>query len=301
VTSLLLPFLLAAHSFAPAGLADSLFSAGDYYAAATEYRRDLFFGSASDPALERLKLGLSYGASGETGRAARALRDAGEAGPGNRFVSGLALAGLRAGTDNLDGARLELLDLLAFESVPERRSRLDASLGWLEARDGNLVEASASYDRTGKDDVARELERIAGLRPKNPTVALVLSSFLPGTGEFYAGRPLNGLLSLVVNGASAAGVYLLARDDDWVSAVVVFAAFFLRFYSGSRSNAVDFSEDFNLALREKELDRLIAEMRLRPDWFGPAESLTGLPVRTALASPAPGKGPGSAPAPVRSE
>jgi hypothetical protein len=147
-------------------------------------------------------------------------------------------------------------------------------------------------DRAARPSVAEELRRIGGLHPRDPTLAIILSSFVPGAGEIYAGRPLYGLASLLVTGSTAAGVWLLARDDDWVSAAVLFSLVFLRFYDGSRRNAGDYAEEFNLAVRRRELDRLALAERLEPDWFGRAEFLTGI----SFPDPETAAAPASAPA-----
>lgn len=273
------------------GLPEQLHQQGRYHAAATEYQRRLFFGS-TEPAVDRLRLAMSLAGSGETGRAARALRTVIETGGEPSSAAAMALAGLYERTGDYPLARFELLDGIVFSPDSSQREQLSSALGWVEAHAGNWTGAAQALERAGRPSVAEELRRIGGLHPKDPTLAIILSSFLPGAGEIYAGRPLHGLASLLVTGSTAAGVWLLARDDDWVSAAVLFSLVFLRFYDGSRRNAGDFAEDFNLALRRRELDRLARAEKLEPDWFGRAEFLTGI----RFSSPGTTAAPASAPA-----
>lgn len=284
MTALLLAVLVAA------GLPEELHAQGRYRAAATEFQRRLFLGS-SEPLLDRLRLGMSLAGSGETDRAAAALRAAAEGNGPLAPAATLALAGLHDREGRHALARFELLDGLLIIPDSARGRELNAGLGWLELRERNWTGAADAYERAGRTDLSGEMRRIDGLRPKNPTIALVLSSFVPGAGEFYAGRPVHGLGNLLVTGASAAGVYLLAREDDWVSAAVLFSLVFLRFYDGSRRNAADFARDFNRALRQQQLERLASTGPLEPDWFGPAERLAGIRFPAAETAAAPASAP----------
>ncbi len=256
-------------------LADSLFNGRFYTAAATEYKRALFLGS-ENPGLDHLKLGLSLGAAGRTEAAAEALRNTAEHHRSLSYQAGLALAGLFAMNNKTDRARLELLDLLIFTRDSVRRVELNSSIGWLELTDNNLSEAATSYEKAGRISVAAQVNRAGQLPGRNPTIAMVLSSLIPGTGEIYAGRPVTGLLSLLVTGGSAAGVYYAVRSDDWMTAAVVFSVLFLRFYNGSRRNALSFAEEFNRVRRQQQLTELAIAEQLQPDWFSPAHKLTGL-------------------------
>jgi tetratricopeptide (TPR) repeat protein len=275
----LLP-LLAVLAAAPTDLADRIFAAGAYHSAATEYQRLLFAETVEEPAVARLKLGLSLGAAEETDRAVDALRRAGEEEPDVSFEAGMAMAGLLAHDRRPERARLELLDLLIFTTDSARREELNAALAWLDLQELSVDAAVAGYNRAGLADVAADVDKLNSLPRRSPTAAMLISSIVPGSGEIYAGRTLTGLLSLLVTGSAAAGTYLAARSDDWVTATIVFSVLFLRFYNGSRSNATDFAEEFNRRQLEKGIAGLSDAHRLEPDWF------RGICRRTGLSCPA---------------
>lgn len=289
--------LLAASAAAQTELADRLYAAGEYASAATEYQRVLFSETADEPALVRLKLGLSLGAADETDRAVDALRRAGEEEPGVGFEAGMAVAGLLANDRRLERARLELLDLLIFTTDSARRGEIDAALAWIDLQDLAVRAAAAGYTRAGLDDVAAGVEKLNSLPRRSPTAAMLMSSIVPGSGEIYAGRTLTGLLSLLVTGSAAAGTYWAAKSDDWVTAAIVFSVLFLRFYNGSRINATDFAEEFN----RRQLQRGIAELSdtrsLEPAWFGSICLKTGLSCPAALGPSL--RNPGKSVLPVR--
>lgn len=295
--------LLAVSAAAQTGLADRLFAAGEYASAATEYQRVLFAETAREPAIVRLKLGLSLGAAEETERAVDALRRACEEEPEVRFEAGMALAGLLAQDRRPERARLELLDLLIFTTDSARRRDLSAALAWLDLQDLALEAAGAGYTRAGLPDAAAGVGRLNSLPHRSPAAAMLMSSIVPGSGEIYAGRTLTGLLSLLVTGSAAAGTYLAARSDDWVTAAIVFSVLFLRFYNGSRYNATDFAEEFNRRRLEQGIAKLSDTHRLEPDWFEGICQKTGLNCPAALSRSLqnPETSAQPAPAPVRHE
>ena len=272
--------LLAVSTGARTDLADRLYSAGQYASAATEYQRVLFAETADEPAVVRLKLGLSLGAAEEIDRAVDALSRAGGEDPEVSFEAAMAVAGILARDRRTERARLELLDMLVFTTDSVRRAELNAALAWLDLQDQAVEAAEAGYAGAGLTDVAADVGRLNFLPRRSPTAAMLMSSVVPGSGEIYAGRTLTGLLSLLVTGSAAAGTYLAARSDDWVTATIVFSVLFLRFYNGSRYNATDFAEEFNRRKLEEGIAELSNRHRLEPDWFG------GICRKTGLACPA---------------
>lgn len=268
--------LFATLSTLPGTIGDRLYEQGLYGAAATEYLRELHAGTA-DAGRVRLKLAFSYAASDETEPAAAELRrlamegdwPAGPAPTPFGPAATSALAGLFARQGRFERARLEL-DGLAAHLPASFLPAFHRQLAWLELNCGLLTAAASRYERSDRADLAQRLA-IAPAR-RSPELAIGLSAFLPGAGEIYAGRTADGLLSLLVTGASAAGTWYAARSGDWVSAGLVFTALFLRFYNGARANAADRAEDFNRAA----LRRYVMELDAEPDWFGPAEAVTGL-------------------------
>jgi len=275
-TALLLLTCAASLAAGPAPLADSLFLAGDYAGAATEFRRALFSGPPGDSSGVLLRLGLSLGLAGELDRAARFFALIPGADTAARHAGGTALAGLLVRQGDLEEAQLTVLELRTSIDAAGLRPELDGQLAWLNARLGRPDAAAASLKRAGRDADAA-IARSAGAGPRrSASTAALLSSILPGTGELYAGRPGAGLLSFAVNAGTGAGIYFAARDEDWVGACVLFVFGFMRFYNGSRANAADFAEEFNRRQRQLRLDALVAERLGEPDWFVGVRRATGL-------------------------
>ena len=266
-------------------IGDSLLRHGFDVEAVREFRRSLWLSDTNDASagLTRLKLGLGLAAANQLTGAADELRAAGRinadlAEPGQK-----ALAGSYARRKRYDLAAFELSDLLVFTPDSARRSSLNSAIGWLRLQEGDIASAASSYDRAGMTDVANAIRSSKEDGRRSPTLAAVLSSFVPGSGEFYAGRPGNGLLAFFVTAGSLVWAVAAARNDDWVSASVIVSTFFWRFYNGSRANAVAYTEEFNSTLRRQRVTGLSARLA-EPDWFSESESLMGYRLRPDTAA-----------------
>ncbi len=276
-------------------LGDSLLKHGFFSEATREFRRLLWLSdSASSPVLSppssplspsssliplaHLKLGLSLAATSELPAAAEEMQAAGRINPELSEPAQSAMAGFYANARRYDLAAFELSDLLVFTRDSARRASLQSAIGWLQLREGALASAAQSYDLAGLHDVATALRASSEGPQRSPTLAAIMSTFVPGSGEAYAGRPANGLLALAVTAGSLVWTVAAARSDDWVSASVIFGAVFWRFYNGSRANAITFADDHNSASRLRRIARLSAELS-EPDWFSGTDSLLGFRVR----------------------
>jgi len=272
-------------------LGDSLLKHGFNNEAAREFRRSLYLSDSGDAVvgLTRLKLGLSLAAGGQLPDAAEELRAAGRLVPNLTEPGQTALAGLYARRGRYYLAQLELSDLLVFTRDSARRTSLNAAIGWLHLQQEDISSAADNFEKADMSEVASSL-RSTGREPRrSPFAAAILSTFVPGSGEVYAGRPGTGLLAFVVTAGSLVWAVAAARNDDWVSASVIVSTLFWRFYNGSRTNAAAFADDFNAASRRRRvagLSRRLAE----PEWFKGTDSLLGYKLKpdTVIADSAPG-------------
>lgn len=228
--------------------------------------------------LTHLKLGLSLAAASQLQLAAEELRTAGRITPELAEPAQTALAGYYTRSKRYDLATFELSDLLVFTRDSVRRATLNSALGWLRLQEGDVASAASSYDLAGKPDVASALRFAKAAPYRSPTIAAVLSSFVPGSGEAYAGRPASGLLAFAVTAGSLVWAVTAAKSDDLVSASVIVSSLFWRFYNGSRANAAAFADEYNSAARHRRIASLTPQVA-EPDWFGGMDSLIGYKVR----------------------
>ncbi len=87
------------------------------------------------------------------------------------------------------------------------------------------------------------------------TKAKILSFILPGAGQIYAGKYLQGLISFSWNAAMAylsANSFINEREFDGI----VFASLFLRFHRGNLQNAEKIVDEKNQNIRNESLNYL---------------------------------------------
>jgi len=261
-------------------LGDSLLKHRFAVQAAQEFRRRLWLADSDERSagLTRFKLGLSLAASGQLQAAAQELTTAGRLDPDLTEPAQKTIAGYYAHEARYDLAAFELSDLLVFTSDSARRAALNSTVGWLRLQEGDVASAASSYELAGRHDVANTLRLARDGGHRSPTLAAVMSSLIPGSGEIYAERTGLGLLAFAVTAGSLAWAIVAARDDDWMSASVIVSTLFWRFYNGSRANAVAFADQYNLAARKRLIAGLSGQLA-EPDWYSRTDSLLGYKVR----------------------
>ena len=100
---------------------------------------------------------------------------------------------------------------------------------------------------------------------KDVNKAQWLSQFIPGAGQFYVGKPLDGMISIVVQ---AAGIYFAVLSFEqhyYVSAWLIGAALFGAFHLGGVRRAEVLALEYNrkkmLLFNEKVREQLLAVMK----------------------------------------
>lgn len=238
-------------------LADSLYAHGDYYGAATEYERFLFDNPSDDRADEtRFQLALAFSRSGEPEKAEDILKGLIDRSPSWGKRARTALIALYFREKNYPLARMEVNDLLLSNPPPAEKNRLYALAGLLDLEEHNPASAALNFARAGEDSLcraARDLERLSG---KNPSLAALLSTIVPGTGELYAGRFRIGASALVVNALTVGGVVYTVAHKKYVDAVLIFSFLFPRFYFGSQRNARNFAHAGNETVYQRRLEAI---------------------------------------------
>jgi hypothetical protein len=129
---------------------------------------------------------------------------------------------------------------------------------WVEAREAFAqVDAKSSY-RASAERLAAALDPPPELPQRSPTVAQILSTVLPGAGQMYTGRTLDGIIGLGVHGAMIAGTTgaVLAGLE---AAAGIGAFFTWGFYRTQRADAAASARDFNAQAEERFIGQLAAQ------------------------------------------
>lgn len=245
-------------------LADSLYFCGNYYDAITEYRRYLFF-DGRKAGYAWYRIGLSYRNMGEFERASDAFRKARmhalTVDERERYRVEEALVLMAQG--RLEPAQVLLLQASAFCLDPSTRRRAWCLLGvshicrfnWEEAERCLSNCLSPEDPRWGK--IGALLEEGRALRQKSPGKAKLLSTFVPGLGQAYAGDLVAGLNALALNLLTS---YLWVRpliEGRYLDAGFWFTFLFLRYYRGNRFRAEMIVRERNLKLRRKLAEEML--------------------------------------------
>lgn len=133
--------------------------------------------------------------------------------------------------------------VLRQDGVDEARAQSFES-ETLRVKAATLVEQDRAFDE---------------LRLKRPWLAGTMSAVVPGVGQFYNGRPVDGLLALGVTGAFGVGTYFAFAEAKSISLGVILALLTAGFYSGNIVNAVVDARKINARRYLKFFERLKAE------------------------------------------
>ncbi|MBD3286330.1 hypothetical protein GF359_07265 [candidate division WOR-3 bacterium] len=252
-------------------LADTLFSLGEYDAAALEYKRLLYYSTEMQgryidsvsgtpegfcETFRGLKLALALYRNGEFDEADSIIYELD--GPTARIVRAVLLIE----EDNPYLAALAI-DSTTREVMGARAYKLR---GWAYFEAHDFWNAAREFSKAGKDSLGLLVGDLSDVKLKNPRTARWLS-LIPGWGETYAGKPLFGLWALLVN---AGDTYLIVDgiiDKRYLDAFLVYTFLWQRFYAGSMTNASQFAYEWN----ERKLTEVMDPIR---EEFGESKDLT---------------------------
>lgn len=229
-------------------------SAGEWTLAIHEYQRLIFLGgTAAGPrdyyqladcqmAVEGFEAAAkNYRLVFRSGKTPAALRDS---------------AALRSAFSSyLGGLHGEALTLLKEQENGWQDGQLAREAGLLRAlilnEAGDFAGGAAELKKWFAD-APETLARIDSVyakplkfRPKKPGMALFLSVVVPGSGQAYAGRPGDGLLSLGLAGGTAAlGVFSFLQGH-YAFAFLTCLPLFQKFYEGGARYAMKRAEQWN--------------------------------------------------------
>jgi tetratricopeptide (TPR) repeat protein len=254
-------------------LADSLAAAGFPDEAITEYERALFLGLDPEERGEVLsRLGFCHARLDEwdEARAAldRAVQSAADDSLKERRELDRAVVLIAAGAT--EEARAELGRLARLPARAETRRRAGLLLLTSAVRSADWALALTTYrsrvrdELTGRDSLEEALGAAASVRRKSPEAAFVLSSFLPGSGQLYAGRWRSGLGALALNAALGFLVSKSIADGDYGAGAIEFLVLFRRYYQGNQRNARLAASDWNATVNRDHRRRILDLLRRHP-------------------------------------
>jgi len=253
------------------GFARTLLHEGEYYRAIGEFQRFLFAHPGHPRAPEaQLHIATAFFCGERWLQAFELFRRIAQAIPdtpvGERAALWMAETRARGG-DHPTAIRLYQEVIARVPGTPAAQ-RAAYMRGWSLLRQRHWSEAHAAFADPGAESpyrpsaqrMAAALDPPPALPRRSPALARALSLVLPGAGQVYTGKPLDGIIGLGVHGALIAGTTeaVLAGLEG---AAGLGAFFAWGFYRTQLSNAAEGAREFNAQAEERFIEQLAEQER----------------------------------------
>ena len=239
--------------------AKKLYNEENYFDSITEFKRLLFFDSTGK---------YKYTADNYIGDAYKA---------GSKFSNAIiyyTLAEINAQNFNdLFKAKINIIRVNILRRTTNRALQLLDSLnndrrflsekkeiyywkGWTYIFADEWHKASETFALTDSNKTLQEICEKVDKEKYSVIFAQIISHFIPGSGQFYTGNYLSGILSLAWNGLWG---YLAVKafiDNRIFDGFMITNFLWLRFYNGNLQNSKNFAEEKNLEIVNKALKYL---------------------------------------------
>ena len=251
-------------------MADSLFIYENYDEAITEYKRYNFFHPDSKN-LDYIyqKIGLCYQRIGNFDKSMDAFYTSIILSDNDSLKneSRISIAVSNIAKANYHFALSELQNVVNNTNNPKiiRKANFLKTVTYIYLN--NWVAASNSFQVFNNDPsfnsnnyimfIDSILNQGKELKLKSPQKAEILSTFMPGLGQFYNGFYKDALNAFALNGLNFYFTYYLISKDFYLQAGLYFLYFGVRYYNGNRYHARQGAIDFNDELSKKYKKQLL--------------------------------------------
>ncbi len=251
------------------GFAQSLFREGDYLNAVHEYQRYLFlYPGTAQADFVQLHIAAAYQNMGRLDTAIEAYQSLIRNYPQSPFIkrarSNIAQCQLLGGDQatSITSLRQFLSDYPESELAP--RAQFIIATIYMDEKDWTAAarewqQVQTKYSQTPFAEMSDQLIRIArqseSLPRRSPSTAGLLSTFLPGLGQIYSGHYSDGVYSLLVVGATAAGTAHYIDQERYEVAIPV-GIIGLFFYVSSIYDSWQYAKAFNHRHEDQLRNRL---------------------------------------------
>lgn len=230
-------------------LADSLFDARDYFNAITEYKRLGYFDKSDEFAfISNFKIGLAYKFGARLDNAVKAFAKAllKSTTQKEKMAAKEELVKVNILSRNTKKAHLYLNEL--DRDINYNEKNLHYWRGWVFMFEDKWDFAAEEFAKIRSDHELKLFCESVNNEKYSVTLAQLLSYILPGSGQFYSGNYLSGLMSLGWNilwGYTTVNAFMEERVFD---GLMVGNLLWLRFYRGNNQNAKKFAEQKNIEI-----------------------------------------------------
>jgi len=253
-------------------LADQFFDSEFYKEAITEYQRYIFFNdTGKDVSYSYYKIALAYRNMYNLEKSL----DAFELSAGTTFSDTIKderkidIAVNYIAWGKYSEAKLVLLKLMSFSKIPEIRRKASLFLGiahlycyeWESARDALEKYFKEERNNEAAYIVDSLLSQAKKIKYKSPEAAKWLSTFIPGTGQMYAGNAVSGINAFILNGANIYFIVYKLMKKEYGNAFLIYYFLFRRYYMGNIYNAGKEARKCNRNLNGKTAEQIFNLLR----------------------------------------
>ena len=248
-------------------LANHFFEIGSYENAITEYKRFIYFNPNDETISETFyKIGLAYRSQSNWKEALDAFRKscANALNDSIRDERRITIGTTLIAKGNYSSAEFELLKISLFSKYTEVKKKAVFFLGVCYIYSFKWDEAEKSFTQYFLDSTLNHFSKIDSLlaqaknfKYKSPNLAKWLSTFLPGSGQIYAGNWLNGINALIVNGLTTYLLFDALVDKRYEDVLITNITLFERYYKGNRYNTKKMIELRNKKTRQAYAQKVL--------------------------------------------
>ncbi len=248
-------------------LADKFFDSDFYEEAITEYQRYIFFNkNGKEVSYAYYKIGLAYRNMYDMEKSLSALEFSAQTTSSDtiRCERKIDIAVNYIAWRRYSKAKFILLKLISFSEIPEIRKKASLFLGiahlycyeWESAKDALEMYFKENGESETVYLIDSLLSQAENINYKSPTTAKWLSTFIPGTGQIYAGDAGNGINALVLNGANIYFIIYKLLKEEYGNAYIIYFFLFRRYYLGNIYNARKEAKEYNRRINEETAENV---------------------------------------------
>ncbi len=243
-------------------LADRFFDSGFYKEAITEYQRYIFFNDTGrEMSYAYYKIGLAYRNMRNLEKSLDALELSAQTAFSDttKYERKIDIAVNYIAWGKYSKAKFVLLKLISFSKIPEIRSKASLFLGvahlycyeWESAKDALEIYLKEERNNETAYIVDSLLSQAENINYKSHLTAKWLSTFIPGTGQIYAGNAGSGVNALVLNSANIYFIIYKLLKEEYGNAYLIYFFLFRRYYLGNIYNAKKEAREYNRRINEE--------------------------------------------------
>ena len=244
--------------------AEYLYNSGHYYDAITEYKRILYFKTEPEKAGNIFfKIGMSYKKGGffdnSLNYISQAIENETEKILRNYYQFEYARVLMKKG--DYITSKMELEDLVDRNISASLEDSVNYFIGWSEFSRYKWRSAEKYFENIKQNTFNKSLlfkscSESKRLKYKSPVKAIILSTFIPGAGQIYSGKLLDGIIAFALNTGI---IYYLADsiiDKRYTDSALIYYFLFARFYPANRANAYKYAAEYNIDLDKNFVKRI---------------------------------------------